>query len=223
MIEALWGWLCSLVYLITQQYEYSILCLFVGTQQLVALYRCQRGAVMGEYRIYLDQVADYYKKGYLTASGLIQSVIEITKPSLPIEDVQGFCKQYGISRSAFYRATKRLQELENYPVTEQDSREKAIRNRLQSQLGGLTEVATPVGRIDLLTDLEIVEVKEISEWKHAMGQVLAYSGFYPEHKRRIHLFASKSNTSLEYALLQVRFICDELNIIVTFEEVKGDS
>lgn len=37
--------------------------------------------------------------------------------------------------------------------------EKRIKFRLQSIIGGKTEVTTPLGRIDLLTDTQVIEVK----------------------------------------------------------------
>lgn len=94
--------------------------------------------------------------------------------------------------------------------------ESRIRDCLHEQLGGLKEVTTPAGRIDLLTDSEIIEVKHVSDWKSAMGQVLAYSGFYPEHKKRIHLFGKKRELPSSTAVT----ICSELGITLTFEEVE---
>jgi hypothetical protein len=87
--------------------------------------------------------------------------------------------------------------------------------RLHSQLGGLREVQTPAGRIDLLTETEVLEVKNVRAWKAAMGQVLAYSGFYPEHRKRLHLFGKKGEMVTSIAVT----ICAELGIIVTFEEI----
>ncbi len=98
--------------------------------------------------------------------------------------------------------------------------EQLVRDRLKSQLSGQPEVATPAERIDLLTDLEVIEVKAFEDWKSAVGQVLAYSGFYLEHQKYIHLFARPGATSSEYALLQTRPICNGLGIAVTFEEVQ---
>lgn len=66
--------------------------------------------------------------------------------------------------------------------------ERDIQIRLQSQLGGFREVICPVGKIDLLTDTEIIEVKEVKEWKGAIGQILTYGFYYPKHFKRIHLF-----------------------------------
>ena len=52
-------------------------------------------------------------------------------------------------------------------------------------LNGQREVNTPCGRIDILTKEQIIEVKEYKGWKAALGQILVYSNFYPEHQRRI--------------------------------------
>ena len=91
--------------------------------------------------------------------------------------------------------------------------EKIIRDRLMSVIGGQPEVNTPVGRIDLLTDSEIIEVKHVADWKSAMGQVLAYASFYPQHTKRIHLFGEEAPATDAIA------ICSQLGITVTFEGV----
>jgi hypothetical protein len=66
--------------------------------------------------------------------------------------------------------------------------EKKIALRLKTALCGCLEVQTPIGQIDLLTSTEIIEIKNAKHWKHAVGQVLMYSNYYPRHSRRIHLF-----------------------------------
>jgi DNA-binding MarR family transcriptional regulator len=96
-----------------------------------------------------------------------------------------------------------------------DEAERKIRDRLRAEIGGEIEVITSVGRIDLLTEFEVIEVKEISNWKEALGKILAYSAFFPEHHRRIHLFGRCDLTRL--ALAQAT--CSEFGITVTFEEV----
>lgn len=37
------------------------------------------------------------------------------------------------------------------------------------------ELPTAVGFVDVVTDDRVIEVKQASSWKHALGQVLAYS------------------------------------------------
>lgn len=100
----------------------------------------------------------------------------------------------------------------------QNNVEQRIRDRLQRQLGGLCEITTPVGRIDLLTDTQVIEIKPISDWKAALGQVLTYSGFYPQHQRRIHLFYDPGNPLKQAE--EIQRICAEFGVEVTLEEVQ---
>lgn len=71
------------------------------------------------------------------------------------------------------------------------------RDRLAEQLGGKTEVVTPNGRIDILTKAEVIEVKAINDWKHALGQVLVYGQSYPKHALRIHLYGQATEKKLQ--------------------------
>ena len=59
---------------------------------------------------------------------------------------------------------------------------------IQKELCGKIEVETDSGFIDLLTETEIIEIKNGKQWKSAVGQILVYSLEYPVHKKRIHLF-----------------------------------
>ena len=67
-----------------------------------------------------------------------------------------------------------------------------VRDKLWQAIGGQREVPGAFGRIDLLTDSELIECKEVRGWKAALGQVLAYSLEYPGMQRRIHLFGKCS-------------------------------
>lgn len=53
------------------------------------------------------------------------------------------------------------------------------RDRLAKQLKGRIEVPTEAGRIDILTDTEVIEVKRSNKWKDAIGQVKSYGYYYP--------------------------------------------
>jgi hypothetical protein len=66
--------------------------------------------------------------------------------------------------------------------------EKQIQIALWKQLGGQVEVETPAGRIDLLTDTEIIEIKRAKNWKAAIGQVISYAMYFPDRQKRVHLF-----------------------------------
>ena len=64
-------------------------------------------------------------------------------------------------------------------------RELSIVDKLNIELDGKRKVITPCGRIDILTKEQIIEVKEYKGWKAALGQILVYGNFYPEHQKRI--------------------------------------
>jgi|694.fasta_scaffold40850_7 hypothetical protein len=66
--------------------------------------------------------------------------------------------------------------------------EKVIQKKIQCCMGGQSEVLTPAGKIDLLTEKDLIEFKEAKKWKEAIGQVLAYGYYYPSHRKVIYLF-----------------------------------
>jgi hypothetical protein len=87
-----------------------------------------------------------------------------------------------------------------------------ICDRLASELLGDVEVDTVYGKVDIITDDQIIEVNDSSNWEYAMGRVLAYSIGYPNHIKRIHLFGVE-----EIDIAIVRKACSIYNIIVTLE------
>ncbi len=124
------------------------------------------------------------------------------------------------SKATFYRAIAKLQEIELLPqwldIKNYNNVEQKICARLKDSLGGLTEVSTPAGRIDLLTDDEIIEVKRIDRWKAALGQILVYSGFYPHHRKRLHLFGRRDELT---KVADIEAACMAFAVKVTAEEV----
>ncbi|NDJ25912.1 hypothetical protein GS682_30870 [Nostoc sp. B(2019)] len=77
----------------------------------------------------------------------------------------------------------------------------------------VVEVNTPVGKIDILTDYEIIEVKKASAWKSAVGQILVYGHYYPNHQKRIHLFGECSVRTKQI----IHTHCDQFNIQLTWQ------
>ena len=90
--------------------------------------------------------------------------------------------------------------------------EKTICKRIAKELGGRTEVCINNKRIDILTDNEIIEVKNHNGMLGAIGQILYYSKFFPNRRKRIHLFNHNDRRDIEYEAL-----CRELDIIITYE------
>lgn len=64
---------------------------------------------------------------------------------------------------------------------------------LSAKLNGKREVPVPCGRIDIVTDSLIIEVKTVKQYKHAIGQVLCYSLYKPNRRPAIALFG-KTNS-----------------------------
>jgi len=69
-----------------------------------------------------------------------------------------------------------------------NNREKEVQTELHDKLGGKIEVKTPVGRIDLLTKHKLIEIKKYDDWKNALGQLIAYSTYYPDRQKYMYLF-----------------------------------
>lgn len=92
--------------------------------------------------------------------------------------------------------------------------EKEIRDKLWKELGGEREVNTDFGRIDLLTKDYLIEVKKANDWKDGVGQLLAYAKYYPNHKKRLHLWSSLDNSKFFHKAFS---FCSNLEIQVTFE------
>lgn len=67
-------------------------------------------------------------------------------------------------------------------------KEKEIQKILKKKYNAKTEVKTKNGYIDVLTKDKIIEIKECCNWKHALGQIMAYSIYYPKREKVIYLF-----------------------------------
>jgi hypothetical protein len=111
-----------------------------------------------------------------------------------------------------------LEELQKstcrYQKSKTSQREKIICQHLAKKIPySKTEVVTPSGRIDILTPSKIIEVKNVRQYKHAIGQVISYSYYYPNHQRCIHLFGK---VSLKQRIL-IEKECQLANVKVTFQ------
>lgn len=71
-------------------------------------------------------------------------------------------------------------------------KERDISRFLAEQHAGRCEVRTPVGLIDVLTSRCVYEVKESKYWKAALGQVLSYQAYYPEHQAALYLYGAST-------------------------------
>lgn len=103
-----------------------------------------------------------------------------------------------------------------FPYLEQKrskTKESDYSNALAKKIGGKREVRTLAGNLDILTSSQVIEVKEIKAWKHALGQVLIYGDYYPSHQKRIHLYGETQESFLK----MINSHCAKFNVTVTWE------
>ncbi|NMG20713.1 hypothetical protein [Brasilonema bromeliae] len=87
----------------------------------------------------------------------------------------------------------------SYPPKTQ--REMAVSDAIALMLNGQREVhCPPVGRIDVLTDIEVIEVKDADDWKHAIGQVKVYGFHHQDKQQVIYLFGDNAQSVYSIAV-----------------------
>lgn len=88
-------------------------------------------------------------------------------------------------------------EISKIKPSKNNQKELKIKNKLNRSLKGETEVETSHGLIDILTENEIIEIKTSKLYKHALGQILAYGVYYPNHQKVIYLFDLQCDFNLK--------------------------
>ena len=120
-------------------------------------------------------------------------------------------------KHGYYLASLGVAERYRFHVYDRTGPEGAVRDMLAINLSeSRIEVQTPVGRIDLLCQREIVEVKRWVYWKDALGQVLAYSCYHPTHAKVIHLIG---NTPPPASLAEVARICTSHYVVLRYQSL----
>lgn len=77
------------------------------------------------------------------------------------------------------------------------------------------EFKTPVGYIDILLEDEVIEVKEVSKFKHGIGQLIAYNKYVKRPKMTLYLFGY--NNTLKRSV--VSSTCKDAGVGVRFIHV----
>jgi hypothetical protein len=99
--------------------------------------------------------------------------------------------------------------------------EQLVRDNLSKQLDGATEIVNENGYIDIVTETQIIEVKHIDNWKHALGQILSYKTDenFNKLQPRIHLFNDDKNIIEIELKNKIIKTCNVYNCIVSFEDI----
>ncbi|MEJ2767427.1 hypothetical protein [Mycetohabitans sp. B46] len=123
----------------------------------------------------------------------------------------------GRHKHGYYFATSAVADRYFKYVPEGDMLECSIQDMLSvCHPDGHAEVHTPVGFIDLLLPSAVVEIKSFIKWKYALGQILAYSTYYPDYAKIIHLYVRGNQTpKLEHPLR----ICSQFNVHITYQNL----
>ncbi|WP_175037940.1 hypothetical protein [Burkholderia contaminans] len=117
----------------------------------------------------------------------------------------------------YYFATSEIAERYLKYVPRDRGLECAVRDVLSVRNpAGKTEVHTRVGYIDLLLPTAVIEVKSLMKWKHALGQVLAYSSYYPDRRKIVHLYTPGADHP---DLTEQLKICAEFNVDITYQNL----
>jgi len=150
-------------------------------------------------------------------------------PRVAIHVAQWISPQFAVKVTEWveewYRTSETNRDLFMHEITHLEASplaqmERDVQNKLAAKYMAQKEVRIEVGFIDLLTDDELIEIKEGSSWKQSIGQVLAYGEFYPSHKKKIVLFGELSND-----LATIKRICGKHAISVevyTEEDVDSE-
>jgi hypothetical protein len=94
--------------------------------------------------------------------------------------------------------------------------ERSIQEKLAKEINGEIEVECQSGRVDIVSDTDIVEVKFICNWKHAIGQVLSYNTEFKK-QCRIHLYYYDESQLVIVPV--IRNVCNSLNITLSLEHI----
>ena len=149
------------------------------------------------------QGGTYEEKYYYLGETQTCSLLSVCRNGLSEKAIGKFKEQYGWDLGAFTETTKKRKR----------KKESDYSNLLALDLGGQREIQTLAGNIDVLTFDEIIEVKDVSMWKHALGQVLVYGYYYPSHKKRIHLYGETQESFLK----MIESHCERFRVRVTWE------
>lgn len=149
----------------------------------------------------------------LTESGVYRLLMRSNRPDArPIQ--KWLTAQIVASRQAL---VAKVEELRRYTDGTNTRVETVVRNQIAASWRGNTEVKCLCGYVDVVTEEAVIEVKHWRQWKHALGQVLAYGYCFPEKSKRIVLFCTAAENATASAMIKgaVEPVCIKHDVEVT--------
>lgn len=136
------------------------------------------------------------------------------KPKLLNKYQRDLLDKYGCkSNPTIIKKLKKLKKKKNNNKTEKEVQKRIYYKEYVK--GDEMEVKCIYGRIDIMTNNEIIEVKTAKHWKHALGQIKVYHKLFKDKKMRIHLFDHHSMSKKEKD--EIVKVCKDESIKVTWD------
>lgn len=108
------------------------------------------------------------------------------------------------------------------PFCISDLAETDVRDRLCMDVpDARVEVEGIHGPIDIVSYDEVIEVKHVLKYTHAVGQVIGHAKTFPDKRMRIHLFGIQED--IEEKREKACTLCEGLGIVVTFQVIDDSS
>lgn len=152
------------------------------------------GSEVEKYAIPVDRVSDFLDSG-LAAKDFLHLIGFDVIDEVRTEELQ----------AALDPIVKNEQAALDLAV--RDNLERRVCEWLALQEDGILEFATPVGRVDVLTESTVYEVKQAHNWKHALGQVVAYGYYFPKRRKSVVL-VGKTESFIDAA----KFHCNRFDV-----------
>jgi hypothetical protein len=167
--------------------------------------------------IQTDAVIDMLKRSEFTGAGYrLYFYLEMMHLQGETPDEQKICNDLNLSLATLRKWLPQVHAWSHcadwLQLQGRKGPEYPIQKRMSDELGGKMEAFTPAGRIDIVTDTEVIEIKRINHWKDAFGEVVVKGRYFPNHQKRIHLFGEAEK--LKPTIVTT---CEGMDIIVTFE------
>lgn len=95
-----------------------------------------------------------------------------------------------------------------------DNRRINIRNRISNTYNGITDVPTLYSNIDVLTNNNIIVIRNMDNWAEGIGMLQAFSTQFPTKIKHLHLYETHLNNNM---LNKIITLATQLEITLTIE------
>ena len=103
---------------------------------------------------------------------------------------------------------------ENMPAGA-DNRFINIRNRISNTYNGISNVPTLYSHLDVLTNTDIIVIRDMNNWAEGLGMLDAFSTQFPNKTKHLHLYNTHLNNDL---LNKIITLTTQLTITLTIEQ-----